>query len=192
MIIAGLDIETTGLLAPDHRIVEIYIGLWKDKKRIWQYEQRINPERAISADAQRVHGISINDLFGMPTWNDVAPIVYKILSRADLLVAHNGNEFDLPFIKKELERVGLKMPEKPSVDTMLEGTWATSDGKKPRLGELAFACGIEYDPTKAHAASYDVEVMMDCFFKARKWGFMGSKNIQDQRNSPAAVQLSIV
>ena len=159
MIIAGLDIETTGLLTPDHRIIEIYLGLWKDEKRIWQYEQRIDPERGISADSQRVHGISINDLFGQPKWKAVAPVVQKILSRADLLVAHNGNEFDLPFIAKELKRVGLEMPEKPSVDTMLDGVWATSDGKKPRLGELAFACGI------------DVEVMMKCFFKALKWGF---------------------
>lgn len=31
MIIAGLDIETTGLLTPDHQIIEIYISLWKDK-----------------------------------------------------------------------------------------------------------------------------------------------------------------
>lgn len=171
MIIAGLDIETTGLLTPDHRIIEIYIGLWKDEKRIWQYEQRIDPERGISADSQRVHGISINDLFGQPKWKAVAPMVQKILSRADLLVAHNGNEFDLPFIAKELKRVGLEIPEKPSVDTMLEGVWATSDGKKPRLGELAFACGIDYDRSKAHAAYYDVEVMMKCFFKALKWGF---------------------
>lgn len=178
MIIAGLDIETTGLLTPDHRIIEIYISLWKDKKRIWQYEQRINPERAISTDSQRVHGISINDLYHMPTWETVAPIVCQILSRADLLIAHNGNEFDLPFIAKELKRVGLKMPEKPSIDTMLDGVWATSDGKKPKLGELAFACGIEYDPAKAHAASYKVDVMMRCFYKALDWSFFHFKECE--------------
>lgn len=111
----------------------------------------------------------------MPTWETVAPIVCQILSRADLLIAHNGNEFDLPFIAKELKRVGLKMPEKPSIDTMLDGVWATSDGKKPKLGELAFACGIEYDPAKVHAASYKVDVMMRCFYKALDWGFFHFK-----------------
>jgi len=171
MLLAGIDIETTGLLTPDHRIIEIYIGLWRDDKKIWQYEQRIDPERAMSAEAQRVHGISIHDLFGEPKWNEVAPTIQGILKKADVYVAHNGQEFDMPFIAKELERVGLQMPEKPILDTMLHAIWATSDGKKPKLSELAFACGVDYDPALAHAASYDVEVMMACLLKARSWGY---------------------
>lgn len=79
----------------------------------------------------------------MPTWETVAPNVYKILSRADLLITHNGDKF-VPFIDKELKRVGLKLPEISAIDTMRGGFWATSDGKKPNLCELAFVCGIEY------------------------------------------------
>jgi len=171
MLLAGIDIETTGLLTPDHRIIEIYIGLWRDDKKIWHYEQRINPERAISVEAQRVHGISIHDLFGEPKWDEIASIVQGILKKADVCVAHNGQEFDMPFIAKELECVGLQMPERPILDTMLHAIWATSDGKKPKLSELAFACGVDYDPALAHAASYDVGIMMACLFKARQWGY---------------------
>jgi len=171
MILAGIDIETTGLLTSDHRIIEIYIGLWRDDKRIWHYEQRIDPERAISTDAQKVHGISIHDLLGEPKWGEIAPIVHGILNKVDVYVAHNGQEFDIPFIKKELERVGLQMPEKPILDTMLHAIWATSDGKKPKLSELAFACSVDYDPALAHTASYDVDVMMTCLLKARQWGY---------------------
>lgn len=58
IITAALDIKTTGQVTFDQRMIEIYISLWKDKKRIWHYEQRINPERAISMDPQRIHGIS--------------------------------------------------------------------------------------------------------------------------------------
>lgn len=46
----------------------------------------------------------------MPTWETVAPNVYKILSRADLLIAHNGDEFVL-FIDKELKVLGLNYPK---------------------------------------------------------------------------------
>jgi len=106
----------------------------------------------------------------MPTWETVAPNVYKILSRADLLIAHNGDEF-VPFIDKELKRVGPKLPKISAIDTMRDGIWATSDGKKPNLCELAFACGIEYHPAKDYVASYNVDIMMRCFYKALDWGF---------------------
>lgn len=170
-IFAGIDIETTGLLDPDHRIVEVYIGLWKDETFINALNQRIDPERSISADAQRVHGISYSDLIGKPKWPEVAPSVIKLLGAVDVVVWHNGDDFDGPFIKQELTRIGLKMPEKKSFDTMKQGIWATPNGKKPNLGELCFSTGIDYDASQAHAADYDVKVMMEAFFVGRREGF---------------------
>lgn len=171
MIVAGIDTETTGLLTPDHRIIEVYIGLWKDGRKVFQYDQRIDPQRAIAADAQKVHGISMGDLMGKPIWSAVAPNVVKVLEKADVFVAHNGEEFDFPFLDMELKRVGLALPERASFDTMKMGRWAVADGKNPRLGELCWSCGVDYDASKAHAASYDVDVMMECFFRGVDWGF---------------------
>lgn len=170
-IIAGLDWETTGKLEPDHRIIEAYIGLYRGGKRIWQFHQRIDPQRSISADAQRVHKIAASDLIGCPTWDTVAPTINQILQRCDFVVAHNGLEFDKPFAEMEMKRIGLELVEKPWIDTMVDGVWACSDGKKPRLGELCFACGVDYDPALAHAAEYDVDRMMESYFKGLEWGF---------------------
>lgn len=170
-IALALDTETTGLLAPDHRIVEVYFGLYRSGIKIWEWETRIDPKRSIGIEAQRVHGITAGDLIGKPTMEEVAPTIAKIMSRASYYVAHNGESFDLPFIEMELSRCGVAMPKKPLVDTMLEGVWSTPDGKKPKLAELAFACGVEYDPSKAHAAAYDVDVMADSFFRGVSWGF---------------------
>lgn len=171
MIFAGMDIETTGFLTPDHRIVEIYIGLWRDKKLIFEYETRIDPMRASSEEAHRVHGISGADLIGKPKFEQVAPMIAKVLSKCNHAVAHNGLEFDMEFIKQEMKRVGVAVPNPPVFDTMHEGVWATGDGKKPNLEQLCFACGVEYDRALAHAASYDVHQMMECFYKALDWGF---------------------
>lgn len=182
-IIAGLDWETTGKLEPDHRIIEAYIGLYRGGKKIWSYEQRIDPQRSISADAQRVHKIAASDLIGCPIWDTVAPTINQILQRADFVVAHNGNEFDRPFAEMEMRRIGLTLTEKPWIDTMVDGMWATADGKKPRLGELAFACGVDYDPTKAHAGAYDVDIMMDCFHRGLDWGFF---SLPEQEGSKLA------
>lgn len=171
-IIAQFDTETTGLEIGDHRFVEIYISLWnKEGKQLFAFEQRIDPERAIAVDAQRVHGISSADLIGKPVWSAVAPSVQKILSKATHHVAHNGIWFDKPFIKYELKRVGLEYPERPMIDTMVESVWATPDGKKPSLQELCFAMNEPYDPALAHAAAYDVNKMAACFFKGLKQGW---------------------
>lgn len=172
LIYAGIDTETTGLLDPDHRIIEVYAGLWQNGKLIDAYEQRIDPQRSIALEAQRVHGISTGDLFGKPTWADISPDLMAFMSRADVYVAHNGDGFDFPFIDMEMKRVNHPtLPKKPTFDTMLGGIWATHNGKSPRLEELCFACGVDYDKVLAHAAAYDVDRMMECFFKGLDWGF---------------------
>lgn len=178
MYAAGVDIETTGLdQASGHRIIELALQLYdlESASLRSRFVQRINPQRPIEAKAQAVHGITFEELAKEPVFETVAPKLSKILSvvstTGGVFIAHNGEGFDIPFIRGELIRVGQAAPEVKVVDTMLQGRWATPYGKLPNLGELCFACGVEYDPTKAHAADYDVEVMMRCFFSAYRLGF---------------------
>jgi DNA polymerase-3 subunit epsilon len=63
------------------------------------------------------------------------------------------------------------MPVRPVICTMLNAPWATFNGKNPRLEELCFACGVDYDPALAHAAAFDVDVMMQCYWRGLKFGF---------------------
>lgn len=172
-IIAGLDIETSGLEQPlGHRIMEIAVGFYDETgKRLGAWEQRVNPERPVDPKAQEVHGIAFTDVADCPVWSEVAPKVVKLLSKAQVVVAHNGVGFDMPFVTAELERVGLAMPEVKVIDTMLEGRWATPLGKLPNLGELCFATGVHYDKAKAHGAMYDIDVMMQAYFVGFKKGF---------------------
>lgn len=174
MIIGALDTETTGLSPADDRIIEVYVELVRGSASVFKYEQRIDPQRSISAEAQRVHKISASDLVGKPVWTTVAPALHKILSKCDVYLIHNS-AFDLDFLRAEFKRAGLAMPEKPVIDTMLEGSWATPDGKRPSLKELCFACGITYDDTLAHAAAYDVQRMIDCYMRGSEWGFYPSE-----------------
>lgn len=179
MIIGGLDIETTGLdQEKGHRIIEFATLLYLYDEGSGtvtprgKFVQRINPQRAIDPAAQAVHGISFEDVAHCPTWEEVAPKALKVMSACNLIVAHNGNGFDLPFIAAELLRVGQPIPDVQAVDTMLQGRWATPMGKLPNLGEFCFATGVDYDKEKAHAAEYDVSVMMEGFFVALRKGFI--------------------
>lgn len=179
MIVGGLDIETTGLeQEKGHRIIEFatLLYLYDEATGVvtpkGKFVQRINPQRAIDPGAFAVHGISYEDVAYCPTLEEVAPKIVKVMSACDLIVAHNGNGFDLPFIAAELLRIGQPIPDVQVVDTMVQGRWATPMGKLPNLGEFCFATGVEYDKEKAHAAEYDVSVMMEGFFVALRKGFI--------------------
>lgn len=174
IIVGGADIETTGLnQAEGHRIIEVALVLYdlNTQERLGSYETRINPERSIDAKAQEIHGISTDDLIGKPKWEEVAPKLSTLLSKCDYIVAHNGVGFDAPFILAELLRAGVSLPPMFVVDTLLQGRWATPDGAIPNLGALCWASDVDYDKTKAHGATYDVEVMMECFFKQYPKGY---------------------
>lgn len=174
MILTGLDIETTGLhQEKGHRIIEICMKMydWPSQKVIRVYAQRINPERSIEKGAMAVHGIAEEDLIAEPKWKDVAPVIKEYLQESDIVVAHNGMGFDMPFILNELHRVDV-LPTRSAkiVDTMLDGRFACASGKVPNLGELCFALDVDYDPENAHAADYDVDVMMQAYFNGLKIG----------------------
>jgi DNA polymerase-3 subunit epsilon len=188
VLIAGFDSETTGLEPGDHRFVEVYAGLWRldTRARVFEFNQRIDPERSIPAEVQRIHGITPADVAGKPTWDVVGPQLHKVLSRADMIVAHNGDGFDMPFVNYEFKRIGLEPIVKPTLDTMTAGRWATPTGVIPNLGALCFACDVPYDTAKAHAADYDVAVMMECFFKALDWGFFHLPDLMKETAVAAA------
>lgn len=170
-LVAGWDTETTGLQPGDHRFVEFAILTYEleTEKLVDTYVTKIDPQRSIPAEVQRVHGIGPNDVVGCPLWQDIAGEVRDRLEAAAFTVAHNGEGFDVPFVNYELARVRLPALTKPLLDTMLHGRFATPNGAVPNLGGFCAALGIDYDPSQAHRAEYDVDVMMRAFFNARRW-----------------------
>jgi DNA polymerase-3 subunit epsilon len=178
MIIGGLDLETTGFVEPEHRIVEAYLSKYEwDPKAgkapvlLGQTHMRFNPQRNIPIESSRVHGIYINDVLTEPTFELTGKKLAQECDTCDVIVAHNGIGFDFPFLIQEWDRCGHDLPDFTPYDTMLEGRWSTPYGKVPSLQELCFACGITYDPSLAHRADYDVGVMMDSFFFGIKHGY---------------------
>lgn len=176
MIVTGLDLETTGLNEPEHRIIEIALLLFDSdsRKLLGKFVRRFNPGRPIDPKALEIHGITFESVAHLPKLEeDLEAVGYiqRILTKTDVLVAHNGIDFDMPFLSREFARIGKLLPYPPMVDTMKQGRWATPYGKVPNLKELCFACGVDYDTEKSHAAEYDVDRTMQCFFHAMPTGF---------------------
>lgn len=183
-LIIGLDTETTGLnVDKGDRIIEICCMVYNplNRKRLVNVTKRFTNEgKEINKKAQEVHGISAADLIGKPKFSTFAPHLAKMFDRAKIGVAHNA-EFDFKFLAHHMAEAGYPLPADLIVfDTMGEGMTASYDAKPPSLREFCWAMGIEYDPALAHAADYDVSVMMDAFFVALERGHMKLPEIEQE------------
>lgn len=172
-VITFSDIETTGKLKPDHKIIEASFRVCdlETQVEVSNTLMRFNPKRNIDAAAQRVHGIALEDLKGEPLFKDKIPEIKTIFANTDIICFHNGIFFDWPYFKQEFESNGEELPDLPIFDTMVEGTFATDLGKSPTLAELCWSLDVDYDPALAHSGDYDTAVLRDCFFNGLKYGW---------------------
>ena len=171
-IVVSLDIETTGIdWEKGDRITEISLWLYRDEKPLGSFTKRANPMREVSAKASKLTGLSWSMLKDEPTWDAIGATVHQILAKADIVVGHNSDGFDIPFIQSEQMRLGISESLSKTVDTMTAGRWATANGKLPTLRELAWSLGLEYDQDQAHGAAYDARLTALCFFEGQQRGF---------------------
>lgn len=115
--LACLDVETTGLdpLFGD-RICEIAIIQGQGLRILSTWSQLINPERAMSPSAERVHGITDEMLQQAPPFREIANHVLNLLDQK-LVVGHNV-VFDLAFLYAELRRIERDPPHIIALDTL--------------------------------------------------------------------------
>jgi len=171
MRLLGLDLETTGLNTAEDRVTEIGLVLWdSDKKvpiQIWQdfliddgiREKLKDPE--IVSMMQRVCGITPQMLeeFGESPAAVFDDLVHNA-NNIDYIVAHNGENFDKPFIYTELARHGISADlfrALPWLDTRADIPFASEPDSR-KLKHLALDCGF-INPF-AHRAVFDVLTML--------------------------------
>src|SRR4051794_13212223 len=115
MSIAVVDLETTGVLPSDDRVVEIGVVLLDDGGAVeHEFSTLVDPGRDIGPTS--VHGIRAADVVGAPTFTEVAPYLGSLLS-GRVVVAHNAL-FDLRFLGQEFGRAGLPIRLSPAMCTM--------------------------------------------------------------------------
>jgi DNA polymerase III subunit epsilon len=116
-----LDTETTGIdYRSGHRLIEIAcIELDDFIPTGRSFHRYIFPERDIEAEAQAVHGISIDFLKGKPRFSEPEVCDEFLDFVADgVLIAHNAS-FDRGFVNFELEKAGRRtLPNVRWVDTL--------------------------------------------------------------------------
>ncbi|MGB5096970.1 MAG: DNA polymerase III subunit epsilon [Porticoccaceae bacterium] len=161
-----LDTETTGLeVDQGHRIIEIgCVELINRQLTGRHFHHYLDPERAIDAGAESVHGISAADLVGKPRFAQIAVELLEFLGTADLII-HNAL-FDLGFLNRELELAGagqVPLQQGRVVIDTLQMARRLHPGQKNSLDALCKRHGIDNSHRELHGALLDAELLANVF-----------------------------
>ena len=155
-----IDLETTGLGADEHRIIEIAIVLFENGIATGSWQRLVHPGRKIPKGSTAIHGITDADVKNAPSFCDLVPEIAGLLHDR-IPVAYNAT-FDRGFLHAEFERAGRPpsvedvpalRPDVVWIDPLL---WVRQlafheDGHK--LGQVAARMGIAH--AQAHRAQAD-------------------------------------
>ena len=157
------DIETTGLEYKNgDRCIEIgAVELVDGKLTGNSFHEYINPEgKIIPPESYMVHKISNAFLEDKPKMSVVAPKFLEFIGDAQV-VAHNGLDFDFPFINYELEKLHLKpIPRSQMLDSIVIARNRVYGPKSYTLDALAKWFGVSLTArADAHGALIDAEIL---------------------------------
>jgi DNA polymerase-3 subunit epsilon len=160
-----LDTETTGLNADrGHRIIEIGCVELCERRRTGRVFQRyLNPERAIDAGAQEVHGISDEFLRDKPRFGEIVGEFIEFVRGAELII-HNA-AFDLAFLDAEFALLGGRgrISDHVTVLDTLSLARERYPGQRNGLDALCKRLGVDNSHRDLHGALLDASLLADVY-----------------------------
>ncbi|MDJ0907430.1 MAG: DNA polymerase III subunit epsilon [Woeseiaceae bacterium] len=157
-----LDTETTGLSTREgHRIIEIgCVELVNRRITGNHFHTYLNPDRDIDEGAERVHGISREDLETAPRFPEIVDRLLDFVRDAELVI-HNA-EFDVGFIDHEL---GLMQHGRPQIadhasvlDTLMLAR-KLHPGQRNSLDALCKRYEVDASSRELHGALIDADLL---------------------------------
>ena len=160
-----LDTETTGLDPKQgHRIIELAAVEVVNRRLTGRHiHYRLDPERDVDAAATEVHGMTRDDLRGMPRFADIAAEFVDFARGAEWII-HNA-PFDVAFFDAEFDLCGL--PRSTSVYASLVDTLALAresfPGKRNGLDALCERFGVSNAHRTLHGALLDAQLLAEVY-----------------------------
>jgi len=155
----AIDTETTDFERDECEIVDLAAVRVRQGRIVDEWSRLIRPTRAISADSQAVHRISPDMVQGASTLAEVWP-GFRTFCGDDLLIAHNGNLFDFPILR----RLGADLEggaDFVGFDSLPLARQLHPGSRK--LGDLAHFFGIALRPEEEHRALGDSRALAQIF-----------------------------
>lgn len=160
-----LDTETTGLdpFSGD-RIVELgAVELMNHMPTGRTFHRHVNPQRAVPAEAEAVHGLSTAFLADKPLFAQVADAFLEFLGEARLVI-HNAS-FDMKFLNAEFGWCGRPtLPMGRALDT-LDLARRRFPGANNTLDALCRRFGVDNSGRVHHGALLDSELLAEVYLE---------------------------
>lgn len=152
----AVDLETTDRNVARAEIVEIAAVRVRDGRIVGEFHSLVKPRVPIGGDAAKTHGIFEHDVADSPYFEDVWPKFREFCGR-DIVVAHNGYEFDFPILRRMSET--LPGAQLCTYDTLVLARELHAGSAK--LSDLARVYGIETG--RSHRALDDTKCLAQVF-----------------------------
>ncbi|NGX50463.1 MAG: DNA polymerase III subunit epsilon [Chlamydiae bacterium] len=152
------DTETTGVKPDRDRIIEIAAY---DPVRELTFQSLVNPHTPIPPGATAIHNITDEMVQDAPTFAEMAAKFTAFCSDEVVLIAHNNDAFDKPFLEYEFRRHEVDLPKWIYIDSLKFARKYRPDLPRHSLQHLREYHGIEAN--NAHRALDDVIVLYKVF-----------------------------
>ncbi|PQM28925.1 DNA polymerase III subunit epsilon [Sphingopyxis lindanitolerans] len=159
------DTETTGLdPRAGHRLVEIGCIELIDRRESGQtFHAYFHPERDMPAEAEAVHGLSIQFLSDKPLFATCVDELIEFLGDAPM-VAHNA-AFDFGFLNAELARARRPALDMGRMCCTVQMARKLHPGAKHSLDALCTRYGIDRSHRVKHGALLDAELLAHLYIE---------------------------
>jgi DNA polymerase-3 subunit epsilon len=164
--LAVFDLETTGTNVATDRIIEISIVRVSADNKEQILTQRINPGIPIPVESTAVHGITNEDVSGMPTFAEIGHKLAAFLNNCDL-AGYNCNKFDIPLLVEEFLRNDIPFDIK---GRRLIDAQNIFHKMEPRTLKAAYKFYCHKNLDNAHSAEADatatlevIKAQLDCY-----------------------------
>lgn len=163
-----LDTETTGLNVEDgDRIVEIgmvELDLDSYTRTGRTFHKYVNPGRAMSEEALKIHGLTDEFLKTKPKFGRIAEEFLEFIG--DQRIAIHNAQFDLAFLNRELRDLGMpELDHKRVVDTVQVAQRELPKLPRHNLNALCNHFGISTAKRTKHGALLDAELLAEVYCK---------------------------
>ena len=133
------DFETTDMDVATCGVVDIGAARVVNGEIVERFQSLVNPYRPISRRATEVHGYADADVKDAPPFHAVFTQFHAFVGK-DILVAHNGQKFDIPVLRRLAANAG-GVDDLVFYDTLpLVRSLSQDSGK---LADIAARCGID-------------------------------------------------
>jgi len=162
MIIAIVDLETTGLDTLNDRILEVACILFDTEAHriVEQYSQLVYwPKLSIPPAVTKIHGITeeLCEAYGVEI--DIALGYFTAtVDKSDFIIAHNGNGFDKPIMWNHYRKSNITPPNIPWADSRTDIPYPQHISTR-KLLHLAAEHGLQILP--GHEAYNDCRMLLD-------------------------------